>query len=247
MALTAKAQGLIKPLEAALLGLNNLLGEADFSPSTARARLRLSLSDYAAKTVFPSVVQRVRSEAPGIELAVSQASRETMHAQLADGELDLALGIFPEPPEDVLVEDLFPDHFVCVADKSALAEGEELSLDEWLHRPHVMLALRPDANDEIEKTLGGMGLRRNIALALPHWITAMELIGGTDLILTIANRALVGIERFPNLHCFLPPLELPEIAYQQAWHVRKDEDPALQWVRKCFVEAGQSIQASMPH
>lgn len=246
MALTAKAQSLTKPLEAALLGLNNLLGEADFSPAKARVRIRLSLSDYAAKIVFPLVVKQVRREAPGIDLAVSQASRETMHAQLADGELDLALGIFPEPPPDLVVENLFADRFVCVADKSTLAEGEELSLEDWLHRPHVMLALRPDANDEIEKTLGRMGLRRNIALAMPHWTTAMAIIEGTDLILTIASRALVGLERFPSLHCFTPPLEMPGIAYQQAWHVRKDEDPALQWVRKCFVEAGQSVQASMP-
>ncbi|MEX0445043.1 hypothetical protein [Xenorhabdus sp. SGI246] len=30
-----------------------------------------------------------------------------------------------------------------------------------------MLALRPDANDEIEKTLSLLGLKRHIALALP--------------------------------------------------------------------------------
>ncbi|MFJ4194156.1 LysR family transcriptional regulator [Pseudomonas sp. NPDC089534] len=239
MALTAKAQALIRPLEASLMGLNSLLAEADFDPAIASARLRLSLSDYAAKTVFPSVVRRVRAEAPGIELAVSQASRETMHAQLIDGELDLALGIFPKTPEEIMVEDLFPDQFVCVADESALPADGMMSLEEWLHRPHVMLALRPDANDEIERTLSAMGLRRNIVLALPHWTAAVELIEGTDLILTIAEKALGSMGRFPNLRRFEPPLTLPKIAYQQAWHVRKDGDPALGWLRKCFVEAHQ--------
>ncbi|MGE8063555.1 LysR family transcriptional regulator [Pseudomonas sp. NPDC089569] len=237
MALTAKAQSLMGPLESSLMGLNSLLAEADFDPATARARLRLSLSDYAAKTVFPSVVRRVRAQAPGIELAVSQASRETMQAQLVDGELDLALGIFPEPAVDILVEDLFPDRFVSVADQSALPADGMLSLEEWLHRPHVMLALRPDANDEIERTLSAMGLRRHIVLALPHWTAAVELIEGTDLILTIAEKALGGMERFATLRCFEPPLALPKIAYQQAWHARKAGDPALGWLRQCFVEA----------
>ncbi|VWB56750.1 LysR family transcriptional regulator [Burkholderia lata] len=246
MALTAKAQALIRPLEAALLSLNGLLGEDDFAPATARARLRLSLSDYAAKTIFPSVVRRVRTEAPGIELAISQASREAMHAQLSDGELDLALGIFPSPPEEILVEDLFPDRFVCVADVSALPADGQLSFEDWLARPHVMLALRPDANDEIEKTLGAKGLRRHIALALPHWTAAVQMLEGTDLILTIAKRALIGVEQYPTLRCFDPPLILPEIAYQQAWHVRKDQDPALRWLRRCFVEAGQLMNTGGP-
>lgn len=237
MALTAKAQALMGPLESALMGLNSLLSEADFDPATARTRLRLSLSDYAAKTVFPSVVRRVRAEAPGIELAVSQASRETMHSQLTDGELDLALGIFPEAPKDIMVEDLFPDQFVSVADKAALPAKGTMSLEEWLQRPHVMLALRPDANDEIERTLSGMGLRRNIVLALPHWTAAVELIEGTDLILTIAAKALGNMKRFPDLRCFEPPIALPKIAYQQAWHSRKEGDPALRWLRKCFVDA----------
>lgn len=47
-----------------------------------------------------------------------------MHAQLVDGELDLALGIFPEPPEEVQIEELFADQFVCVADQSA-ASGRD--------------------------------------------------------------------------------------------------------------------------
>ncbi|TDF82396.1 LysR family transcriptional regulator [Pseudomonas sp. H9] len=239
MALTAKSQALLKPLEAALLGLNSLLGEADFDPATARARMRLSLSDYSARTVLPAVVRRVRSEAPGIELAISQASREAMHAQLVDGELDLALGIFPELPEEILAEELFPDQFVSVADAAALPAQGRLTLEEWLHRPHVMLALRPDANDEIERALSAKGLTRNIALALPHWSAAAELIEGTDLILTIASKALIGIERFPDLRCFEPPLALPKLAYRQAWHNRKDADPALRWLRNCFVEAGQ--------
>ncbi|QXG49479.1 LysR family transcriptional regulator [Pseudomonas viridiflava] len=249
MALTAKAQALVLPLESSLLGLNSLLGEADFDPATARARLRLSLSDYAAKTVFPAVLRMVREQAPGIALAISQASRETMHAQLADGELDLALGIFPEPPEEVLVEELFTDEFISVADQSVLPEDGILTLEDWLQRPHVMLALRPDANDEIEKALSSKGLRRNIAVAMPHWTLAADLIADTDLVLTIAKRALVNLERFPNLRCFKPPIDLPTITYQQAWHMRKGEDAALKWLRRCFVEASQhwsGIEASMP-
>ncbi|BCQ47822.1 hypothetical protein ERHA55_53490 (plasmid) [Erwinia rhapontici] len=54
------------------------------------------MSDYAARIVLPSLVNYARKAAPGFDFAISQASREMMLAQLEDGELDLALGIFPD-------------------------------------------------------------------------------------------------------------------------------------------------------
>lgn len=234
MALTARAQVLVQPLYEALSNLNGLLAAPEFDPARARGRFRLSLSDYAARIVLPQLMRHLRQHAPGLDLAISQASRDAMLAQLADGELDLALGIFPEAPAEIHVQDLFQEQFICLADKMALPENEKLSLDEWLERPHVMLALRPDANDEIEKTLASQGLRRHIALALPHWSMAVEVLAGTDLILTVASRAIGPMQRHKNLRKFSPPLELPLFAYQQAWHVRREADPAHQWLRQAI-------------
>ncbi|WP_244967839.1 hypothetical protein [Xenorhabdus budapestensis] len=159
MTLTTRTQALIQPLNDALGSLNSLLGTSEFDPSQAHRRFRLSLSDYAARIILPPLVRYVRKWATGIDLAISQASRETV-----------------------------------------LPTKEELSLEQWLQRPHVMLALRPDANDKIEKNLSLLGLKRHIALALPHWNAAVELLPGTlgekedaahrwlhQAILTVAN------------------------------------------------------------
>ncbi|MES2868551.1 MAG: LysR family transcriptional regulator [Pseudomonadota bacterium] len=240
LVLTARAQSLLGPLEQALRHLNDLLGASDFDPSSSQARFRLSLSDYATRRVLPGLVRYVRSVAPGVDLAVSQASRETMMAQLADGELDVALGIFPECPDGIHVQELFPEHFVSLADASALPACGRLTLEEWLERAHVMLALRPDANDEIERVLARMGLRRRIAVALPHWSAAIELIAGTDLILTVASWAVSELDRYPTLRMFDAPLDLPVLSYQQAWHARKDADPANRWIREAILKCSQS-------
>lgn len=232
MALSARAQMLIQPLENALHGLNALLEAPIFDPALARGRFRLSLSDYAAHIVLPELMRRVRQEAPGIDLAISQASREVMLAQLADGELDLALGIFPQAPDEIRLQDLFKERFISLADEAVLPSKGNMELQDWLSRPHVMLALRPDAADEIEKALAARGLKRHIALALPHWGAAVSVITGTDLILTVASRAAKGREQYKTLREFAPPLELPEFSYQQAWHIRREADPAHQWLRE---------------
>lgn len=103
----------------------------------------------------------------------------------------------------------------------------------------MMLALRPDANDEIEQALASQGLRRHIALALPHWSAAVELLAGTDLILTVASRAVGPIRRHRNLRQFAPPLVLSRFAYQQAWHARREGDPAHHWLRQTILACSQ--------
>ena len=106
-----------------------------------------------------------------------------MLAQLLDGELDLALGLFPELPQDITVQPLFADRFISVADRQVLPASGGMALEDWLARPHVLMAMRPDAFDEIERALAARGLQRRIALALPHWSAAVEVLAGPDLIL----------------------------------------------------------------
>ena len=175
-----------------------------------------------------------------MDLAISQASRETMLAQLLDGELDLALGLFPELPQDITVQPLFADRFISVADRQVLPASGGMALEDWLARPHVLMAMRPDAFDEIERALAARGLQRRIALALPHWSAAVEVLAGTDLILTVASRAVGSLRQHRTLRQFTPPLAIPSFDYQQAWHNRKDSDPGHRWLRETVWACSQA-------
>ncbi|SMF66377.1 MULTISPECIES: LysR family transcriptional regulator [unclassified Pseudomonas] len=239
MALTARAQALAKPLQDALGNLNALLAAPLFDPANAQRRFRLSLSDYASRIILPPLVRHVRQVAPGVDLAISQASRETMLAQLLDGELDLALGLFPELPQSITAQPLFEEHFISVADRQVLPASGGLALADWLARPHVLMAMHPDAHDEIERALAAHGLQRRIALALPHWSAAVEVLAGTDLILTVASRAVGSLRQHQALRRFEPPLAIPSFAYQQAWHSRKDSDAGHRWLREAVWACSQ--------
>lgn len=199
MALTARAQSLAQPLQDALSNLDSLLATPLFEPARAQRRFRLSLSDYASRIILPHLLRHLRQVAPGVDLAISQASRETMLAQLLDGELDLALGLFPELPQDITAQPLFADRFISVADRQVLPASGGMALEDWLARPHVLMAMRPDAFDEIERALAARGLQRRIALALPHWSAAVEVLAGTDLILTVASRAVGSLRQHRTL------------------------------------------------
>jgi DNA-binding transcriptional LysR family regulator len=246
LSLTPRAQGLVQPLGEALAHLNELLRTPEFAPSQAQRRFRLALSDYAARLILPPLMKRLRTHAPGLDLSVSQASRESMMAQLADGEIDLALGVFPELPEGIQADTLFEERFVCLADSASLPTRGGLPLDTWLTRPHVLVAMRPDGGNEIDLALDALGQRRRIALTLPHWSAAIEVIAGTDLVLTIASRSLDDMRRQPALRQFAPPLTLPRFAFQQAWHRRRDTDTALAWLRQQIRTCSQRPHPGKP-
>ncbi|WP_457329512.1 LysR family transcriptional regulator [Rhizobacter sp. P5_C2] len=229
--LTVRAESLVRPLGEALSSLNGLLAAPVFDPARLKRRFRLSLSDYAARVVLPQLVRHVREHAPGVDLAISQASREAMLAQLFDGELDLALGIFPDLPADIQVQELFQERFVSVADRAVLPASGFLTFDQWVERPHAMVSLRHDAPDEIGNAVAVHGRRRHLALVLPHWGAAMDVLAGTDLILTVASRAVGSMQKHKTLRKFETPLKLPQFAYQQAWHSRRTEDAAHRWLR----------------
>lgn len=233
MVLTGRAQALLPGLEAALDALNTLLGSPQFDPSTTHRRFRLLMSDYAARIILPPLLIHLRQYAPGIDLAISQASREMMLAQLEEGEADLALGVFPAAAGEIQRDTLFAEHFICLADKRFLPATGKLTLEAWLAKPHVSLGLLPDAVDEIDKALLARGLKRRICVALPHWSAAVSLLPGTDLVLTVASHSLVA-EPDHAICQFAPPLPLTPFNYEQAWHSRKNSDPAHQWLRQAI-------------
>lgn len=238
MILTPYAQSLLTPLAEALENLNSLLAKSEFDPATAKRRFRLGMSDYAAAIILPTVVKHLRHHAPNIELAISQASREAMLLQLADGELDLAFSPFAQEkiPADIHIRQLFDEHFVCITDRKNLPEGG-FDLADWLTRPHITLGLNHNSQDEIEHALSTQGhTRLPTAVTLPHWGAALNLLPDTDLILTIARRISRNLSAHPKLQAFPPPIALPTLPYHQAWHARKENDAAHRWLRETIAE-----------
>lgn len=234
---TARALELAQPLQEALQQLDALLGRPGFDPARARRSFRLAMSDYGARVVLPRLMQGLRRDAPEVDLVVTQGSREAMLSQLFDGEIDLALGVFPTLAAPLRAETLFEERFACLADRDSVPGRGGLTLAQWLARPHVLVAVRPGADNEIDLALSALGEQRRVALALPHWTAATEVIAGTDLVLTVARRSLEGRLSLRGLRCFEPPLPIRAFSFQQAWHERREGDAAHRWLRGRVMQA----------
>ncbi|WXL26623.1 LysR family transcriptional regulator [Ectopseudomonas mendocina] len=238
--LTPRATELLPALNIALGHLGEVLGTPPFDPLDSKRTLRLAMSDFGARVVLPQLIRRLRQDAPGIDLVITHGSREAMLADVTDGEVDMALGVFPGRLSGRLrTQTLFEERFVCVADAATVPRRSALSLKDWLARPHILVATRSAAENEIERALAQAGLQRRIAVQLPHWSVANELIAGTDLILTVAERNLQSIRGDARFKCFKPPVEISAFDFQLIWHQRRDGDVAQHWLRERVVEICQ--------
>lgn len=239
--LTTRATELMQPLTDALGQLGALLDPPQFDPTRTQRKFRLAMSDYGARVLLPGLVRSLRTIAPGVDLIVSQASREAMLADVIDGETDMALGVFPGRTSDELrMHTLFVERFACLADSSTLPESGSLDQESWLARPHVLVAMRSGTDNEIDYALAREGLSRRIAMILPHWGVANELIAGTDMLLTVARRSLDAVSYDSRLKVFEPPLKIEPFDFKLIWHQRRESDPAHSWLRQMIMRVANN-------
>jgi DNA-binding transcriptional LysR family regulator len=204
-----------------------------FNPRTAQFTFRLAMSDYGAALILPKLVKRLRQEAPLAELIVTQGSREEMIRRVADGELDIAIGVFPVLPPELHAALLIEERFVCIADRAnpTLRKGR-LSLDAYLDAPHIVVSVRGEAVEEVDVALKDLGKRRQVSMILPHFLVAPMLVPETDLILTLASRAIDPKNIGDRLTIVDPPLPLSSFSFAQIWHERTLSSRAHAWLRQ---------------
>ncbi|ALN71830.1 hypothetical protein M673_03835 [Aureimonas sp. AU20] len=236
LTLSAKARQLGPPLAQAIRHIADVVGPGTFDPASERMTFRLAMSDYGSSVVLPPLIRAMRRLAPNVSLSVTQAGREAMLRQVLEGEIDLAFGVFPSQPDRIEHEELFTESFLCLSDAGHASAAAIWDLDAYLARPHILVATPGEGTTEIDAALLSIGVTRDIAMVLPHWSAAPRLVHGTDLLLTIASRALGTVENLSGITVFEPPFPIATFSFKQVWHERKNADQAHRWMRNLVQE-----------
>ncbi|MBY0408787.1 MAG: LysR family transcriptional regulator, partial [Burkholderiaceae bacterium] len=100
---TDAALRMVEPAGAILRSAEALFSDArGFDPRTATRTFRVAASDYLDPLFLPQLVARIKVEAPLCPIEILPLSAEThYHAQLAQGEVDVVIGNWPQPPDDL--------------------------------------------------------------------------------------------------------------------------------------------------
>jgi DNA-binding transcriptional LysR family regulator len=205
-----------------------------FDPQTARNTFRVAASDYLDPLFLPRLVSQIKSQAPLCHIEIHPLTAASdYHAQLARGEVDVVVGNWLKPPEELHLGKLFADEVVCLVSNDHPAVRRGWTPDDWLRAEHVApTPTHPGARGVIDDHLESLGLARNITARCPHFGLIPAMVASSLLVLTSGRQYCERfVERLPVkiLQC---PIDFPELMYYQLWHERTHASASAKWLRE---------------
>ena len=98
----------------------------------------------------------------------------------------------------------------------------------------------PDA-PVVDRVLGKMGLKRRVALQVPHFLSMPLIVKGTDFVCTLLRRlANVYAENF-RLRILETPVDFPAIPVYLVWHRSLENEAGHAWLRDSIWDLCQRL------
>jgi DNA-binding transcriptional LysR family regulator len=232
MSPTTRGQALLQPLRAALGDMRSVVeSRPQFDPSTAAITWQIAAADYAEYAIVLPLLAQIRKTAPGVRIAVREASHSRMIRQLESGTIDLGLLALDAAPERLHSRILFKEHYVLVARKRHPALKRKLTIDTLSQLEYVIVSPEGGGFRGITDTvLESRGRKRRVVLSVPHFLFVPEVVARTDLVAMLPARLMEN--RAERIEIVTPPLPIPSYEMAMVWHERSHRDPAHTWLRE---------------
>lgn len=217
-----------------LFGRSRRSGEFDLLQSTST--FRIAAGGYLDPNFLPAVVAAVKRAAPFVRLELLRLADEFDYRRgLADGKVDLVIGNWLRPPEELHLGRLIVDEVVCLvrAGHPALRAGPSgWTAGCYLASEHVaptpLHAGRPGVIDEY---LAEVGLTRSVTVRTPHFGLIPSMVARSLLVLTTGRRFCDRYLRSMPLEIVPCPIAFPPMDYYQLWHARTHHSSGGIWLR----------------
>lgn len=233
LVLSPKAHALAESASQAISALNAVFETSSDIGGTTPRSFSVACADLFAVRFLPQLVTHLVEEAPGLELAVRSLPGRASEQILSD-EVDLAFGVFEDLPTTINQQYLFDDSFVCLVRANHLRVKKTLSLDTFLALPHLEVLPSPHARpgERIDRLLAARGARRRVAIRVPYFFLAAQLVAQGDYILTMTKAFAEVLARTAPLRLVKPPLDIPPLRFSQIWRRDRDDDRQHRWLRE---------------
>jgi DNA-binding transcriptional LysR family regulator len=223
----------LAPKVDAILGLAEeaLNGPSTFDPLASRRLFRVSVNDFVGTLLTEPLISLFARAAPSAGLSLSFAGGPALaFKKLRENDLDVAIGRFPEVPDDCRAARLFDESYLVVArpDHPQLRKG--LDLDAYLALGHVIVSFAGDLVGTIDECLARKGVSRRVVASSPMFLTGFATAAKSDLLVTAPKRLVQRYAANFGLQVF----ELPFAANTFFMDIVRSQysvsDPAIDWL-----------------
>lgn len=220
-------------------------GSASFDPASSTQAFRIGSPDFMVASFLAGAVERFCREAPRARLTVQPLTADYDYERaLAQGELDVAIGNWPQPPQHLHLSVLLEDEIVCLTGQRHPLAGRALSREQYLAARHLVpLPYSQAQRGVVESHLASLRVSRDARVVVPYFELAPYLLVDTDLVFTTARHFAAHFARLLPLAIGPAPFDFPRMRFYQLWHERSHESPAHRWFRGLLSDAARRLAA----
>jgi DNA-binding transcriptional LysR family regulator len=238
---SARAEELFEPISRAL----DLIAEtfdSKFDPASLHRTFRIALVEYAALFLLPTLVLKLRAEAPGVQLAFDYMNERKAEQLLMNRDIDFAIGVFSPQNDACLRETIAVDRFVCISRLGHKDIGKKLTIAKYTKLEHVRL---PFYNSIIDRALKDRGVSRKFSVKTENAWSVPFLVAKSDALATIPERIAFVFRQFCRVNVFELPFKIDPFNVDIVWHQNAQTDPANIWLRQIIKAAANDIYWDM--
>lgn len=231
---TPRGMEVLESARTALQEIDKLMAAGrPFDAATTQQQFKIGCPDYLATVFLSGVVRAFRRSAPAAQVLIHPLGPEyDFERALAQGDLDIVIGNWPEPPEKLHTAPLLEDDIVCLLSAShPLAHGT-MTQAQYLQAPHVVpLGYSSAHRGIIDKHLATLRIARNTRVVVPFFTMAPHMLVDSDLIFTISRHFALHWARLLPLAVVPCPIDYPRMRFYLMWHGRSHDAQAHRWMR----------------
>lgn len=231
MAPTAKALELRAPLRLALDQVRDTLtSHQHFDPTQAKLTVTIACTDYLQAVIGLSIIKDLRRQAPGIRVAIRNLEPPRLEAQMACGDVDLALMTPEEAPPALRARPLYDEVYVLIGRLDHPHISDRMTIEDYVQLEHVVVSLRGgDFSTPVDQVLRTLGYTRNVVLSVASFLFIPEIVAESHLVALVPRRLVAGRT---DLKLVDPPTISTRFTVGMVWHDRNQGHSAHRWVRE---------------
>lgn len=234
---TARAAELYDPLLTIFTEIHIMLTPAQLNPAEMVGDLSIATRDNEMATILPALIQTLSTAAPGISLRVTSMQGNDF-SPLERNKVDFMI-TGSEAKSSVLSRyTLYRDDFVClVAANNPIKH--QFTLTNFVKMKHCLVMITGQGPGRVDTLLEKKGLTRNVIIRVPHFFAAAHIVAESDLVVTVPRKMASSLAQHKKLVILEPPLTIPSFPIYLYWHIRNQNNPMHQWLRKLIREYHQ--------
>ncbi len=230
---TPQAEHLAPSVRQALADLGAALeSNRTFEPQDVSRTFVVSLNNYGALVMAPSLAAVVAREAPLVTLDLRPSGTLAVAERLDRGEIDLALGSTGAPAERFCDVRLFEDRFACLLrqDHPAIGPSGKIDVQSLAALSHLEVSSTGEGTGFVDEELARLGLERRVVLRAPLLAT-IGILTQSDMVAVMTERAARAFAFKAPLQVLTLPFPSPTLPFAMLWHRRQEDHAAHRWLR----------------